>query len=104
MDRQPYLSTVCEGRALRRYRKIGSFLINAVNISRSLSWPSSNKVSLTGVPSAHQASTEPFHESLLLVLVKRGLTVAIDYGYFGFGSERSDEGGNEVEVFFRPLN
>jgi hypothetical protein len=37
---------------------------------------------------------------LLLVLVKRGLTVSVDYGYFGFGSERSDESGGEVKVFF----
>jgi len=38
--------------------------------------------------------------SLLLVLVKRGLTVGVDYGYFGFGSERGNEGGDEVEVLF----
>jgi hypothetical protein len=59
-----------------------------------------NKVSFTEVPSAHQTGKQPFHESLLLLLVKRGLTVAFDYGYFGFGSERGDEGGNEVEIFF----
>src|SRR4028118_330216 len=41
INRQPYPSTVGEGRAPWRYKKIGSFLINAVNISRSLSLPSS---------------------------------------------------------------
>jgi hypothetical protein len=28
------------------------------------------------------------------------LTVGVDYGYFGFGSERGDEGGGEVDVLF----
>ena len=59
-----------------------------------------NQVSFTEVPSAPQTGKQPFHESLLLLLVKRELTVAIDYGYFGFGFERRDEGGGEVEVLF----
>jgi hypothetical protein len=46
-----------------------------------------DEVSFTEVPSAHQTSKEPFHESLLLVLVKRGLTLGVNYGYFGFGLE-----------------
>jgi len=59
-----------------------------------------DEVSFAEVPSAHQTSKEPFHESLLLVLVKRGLTVGVNYGYFGFGLERCDEGGGEIEVLF----
>lgn len=59
-----------------------------------------NEVSFTEVPSAHQTSKEPFHESLLLVLVERGLTAGVDCGYFGFGFKRGDEGAGEVEVLF----
>lgn len=46
-----------------------------------------DEVSFAEVPSAHQTSKEPFHESLLLVLVKHGFTVGVDYGCFGFGLE-----------------
>jgi hypothetical protein len=28
------------------------------------------------------------------------LTVGVDYGYFGFGFKRGDEGGGEVDVLF----
>jgi hypothetical protein len=51
-------------------------------------------------PASIFPSKQPFHESLLLLLVKRGLTVTIDYGYFGFGSKGGDEGGDEVDVLF----
>jgi len=59
-----------------------------------------NKVSFAEVASTHQTGKQPFQESLLLLLVKRGLTVTIDYGYFGFASKRGDQGGDEVDVLF----
>ena len=61
-----------------------------------------NEMSFAEVPSAHETGKQPFHESLLLFLVKRGLTVAINCGYFGFGPERGNDGGDEVEIFFHP--
>ena len=60
-----------------------------------------DEVSFAEVARTHQTSKEPFHKSLLLVLVKRGFTVSVDYRYFGFGLEWCDEGSDEVEVLFR---
>jgi hypothetical protein len=59
-----------------------------------------DEVSFAEVPSADQTGKQPFHESLLLVLGKRGLTASIDYGWLRFRFEPGDEGANKVEVFF----